>query len=293
MERGTGAGAGVGAFGDFSSPQESHWPAGAGQPITANSEPPQTKKQSQSLDPACRATNQPTAVPAMEARQPAGNCRAASFPLLQGARGPIIASMSEPPNPPDVGGARGYWRKALLDFGDFLVAKKVAARGETFRQSPPMNPKPNGSQKPWTRPAPGRRIVPDAVPKRRHHSPPAMAKPSRQSLSPSAAPSAARNRRELSDRCLEATAGRVSTRPVGRGWSEGTGESRRCGRALCDFSSPQESPLARRGETRPITANRSTPKQRKGKDQALDPGLRRGDESCPDAVPETKALDAQ
>ena len=66
-------------------------------------------------------------------------------------------------------------------------------------------------------------------PKRRHHSPPAMAKPSRQWPSPSAAPSAARGRRELSRRCLSPP-GRVSTRPAGRGWSEGTGASRRCGR---------------------------------------------------------------
>ena len=65
--------------------------------------------------------------------------------------------------------------------------------------------------------------------KRRHDHPPAMAKPSRQWPSPSAAPSAARGRRDLSRRCLSPP-GRVSTRPAERGWSEGIGASRRCGR---------------------------------------------------------------
>ena len=88
----------------------------------------------------------------------------------------------------------------------------------------------------------------------------AMAKPSRQQPSPSAAPSAARGRRELSRRCLSPR-GRVSTRPAGRGWSEGTGASRRCGRgaSLSIFLVATRKMVARRGETRPITASRKTP----------------------------------
>ena len=43
--------------------------------------------------------------------------------------------------------------------------------------------------------------------------------------------------------------------------------------------------VARRGETRPIIANRKHPKTKRQRSKALDPGLRRGDESCPDAVP--------
>ena len=242
-----------------------------------------------------------------------------------------------------------------------------------------------------------------------------MAKSSRQ-FSPSAAPSGARGRRELSRRCLSPP-GRVSTRPVERGWSEGNGASRRCGRgrffgyflvatrkslarrgetrpiianrrhpenrtAKTKSPGPRPSPgrrilsggrasssgtarrrqwrsraggafpfcsaecsprpagivasmseparasfdatrrarverghrlsrrcgrgrffgdflvatrksLARRGETRPIIANRKHPKTKRQRSKALDPGLRRGDESCPAAVPETKASDAQ
>ncbi|MCP5241593.1 MAG: hypothetical protein H6949_17400 [Zoogloeaceae bacterium] len=51
--------------------------------------------------------------------------------------------------------------------------------------------------------------------------------------------------------------------------------------------------LARRGETRPITADSQHSTNKKAKSEALDPGLRRGDESCPNAAPETKAPDAQ
>ena len=87
--------------------------------------------------------------------------------------------------------------------------------------------------------------------------------------------------------------GRVSTRPAGRGWSEGTGASRRCGRGrfFCDFLVATRKSLARRGETRPIIANRKHPKPN-GKVKALDPGLRRGDESCPEAAPQAAALHA-
>ena len=127
-------------------------------------------------------------------------------------------------------------------------------------------------------------------PKRRHHSPPAMAKPSRQKLSPSAAPSGARGRQELSRRCLSPR-GRVSTRPAGRGWSEGTGASRRCGRGrfFGDFLVATRKSLARRGETRPIVANFQHASKRTTKAKALDPGLRRGDESLPIATPTIEA----
>ena len=86
-------------------------------------------------------------------------------------------------------------------------------------------------------------------------------------------------------------AGRVSTRPAGRGWSEGTGASRRCGRGrfFGDFLVATRKSLARRGETRPITANRKHPKTKGQRSKALDPGLRRGDESLPTALPATKA----
>ena len=126
-------------------------------------------------------------------------------------------------------------------------------------------------------------------PKRRHDNPPAMAKSSRQ-FSPSAAPSGARGRRELSRRCLSPP-GRVSTRPVERGWSEGNGASRRCGRGrfFGYFLVATRKSLARRSETRPIVANFQHASKRTTKAKALDPGLRRGDESLPIATPTIEA----
>ena len=124
-------------------------------------------------------------------------------------------------------------------------------------------------------PGPGLRrgdeSCPNAVPElaTRHDNPPAMAKPSRQlSLLQRRG---ARGRRELSRRCLSPP-GRVSTRPAGRGWSEGTGESRRCGRGalFVTFSSPQESHSpagARPGQSPPT----ESPQKPNGKDQSPGP----------------------
>ena len=69
---------------------------------------------------------------------------------------------------------------------------------------------------------------------------------------------------ELLRRCLSLP-GRVSTRPAGRGWSE-RGTEARAGAAagrLVTFSSPQESRLSPGRETRPITANRKAPTNKK------------------------------
>ena len=120
-------------------------------------------------------------------------------------------------------------------------------------------------------------------PKRRHHSPPANAKPSRQ-CSPSAAPSAARGRRELSRRCLSPQ-GELRRDPPNV-VERGTGASRRCrkGVSLVTFSSPQEShsPAGARPGQSPPTEGTSKPN---GKDQKPGPRPAPGDESCPDAVP--------
>ena len=97
--------------------------------------------------------------------------------------------------------------------------------------------------------------------------PPAMAKPSRQWPSPSAAPSAARGRRELSRRCLSPP-GRVSTRPAGRGRSEGTGESRRCGRAfLSTFLVATRKEVARRARPGQSPPRPKAPRDQTAKDQ--------------------------
>ena len=85
-------------------------------------------------------------------------------------------------------------------------------------------------------------------------------------------------------------AGRVSTRPADCGRSEGTGESRRCGRgAFASFLCRHKKGGRPPGETRPITANRRHPKIEAARIKTLDPGLRRGDESWPAAEPELAA----
>ena len=77
----------------------------------------------------------------------------------------------------------------------------------------------------------------------------------------------------------------VSTRPAGRGWSEGTGASGAAAGALFgDFSSPPRKSLARRGETRQSPPTEGTHQDRSSKDQGTGPrpapGRRIVPESC-------------
>ena len=86
---------------------------------------------------------------------------------------------------------------------------------------------------------------------------------------PSAAPSAARGRRELSRRCLSPP-GRVSTRPAGRRWSEAPAKpALRQGAFFIHLSCRHKKDGRLPGETRPITANRRHLENRSSKDQRL------------------------
>ena len=80
---------------------------------------------------------------------------------------------------------------------------------------------------------------------------------------------------------LSEPAGRVSTRPAGRGRSEGTGEAGGAagGVSLSTFLVATRKVVARRGETRPIIFNRRQAPDRTAKNKTPAPGVRRGDES--------------
>ena len=111
---------------------------------------------------------------------------------------------------------------------------------------------------------------------------------SRAGSSPSAAPSAARGRRELSRRCLSPP-GRVSTRPAGRGGARaparaGAGAGRFI-HLLCRHKkygrSPGRDPAnRRRTEGKPRTKN--------SKDQLPDPVGAGATNSCPNAAPQNE-----
>ena len=238
---------GRGVYPPFLSPQERWSPAGArpGQspPTEGN---PRTKQQGSKPGPrpapgrrmvsGCRARNEGTT--------PAGNGEAepaTAFPSAAPSAACVRRELSRRflrPARASFDATRRAWVERghrqsrrcgrALSLSIFLVAtRKMVAPGETRpitadRRQPET--KQQGS-KAWTPACAGatnRARMP--CPKRRPYTPPAMAKPSRQQPSPSAAPSAARGRRELSRRCLSPP-GRVSTRPAGRGWSEGTGEA--------------------------------------------------------------------
>ena len=164
-------------------------------------------------------------------------------------------------DPPGVGGARAPARAGAAA-GAVLVTfsspQKVTRPPGRASQSSPTESTQNQTAKIKTL-DPGLRrgdeSCPDAVPKRRHHSPPAMAKPSRQ-RSPSAAPSAARGRRRLSRRCLSPQGGFDATRRAGGSERHQREPALRQGASLVTFSSPQESHSPAGGDTRPITANR-------------------------------------
>ena len=119
------------------------------------------------------------------------------------------------------------------------------------------------SQRHWTPAcagAPNRYRPP--CPRSRHDNPPAMAKPSRQ-FSPSAAPSGARGRRELSRRCLSPQ-GEFRRDPPDAGGARAPARAGAAagGASLSIFLVATRNMVARRGETRPITANRRQPENR-------------------------------
>ena len=118
---------------------------------------------------------------------------------------------------------RGHRREPALRQGAFPTLSPQESHGRRGETRPitanrrhPKNEAKDQGLDPACAGATNRSRMP--CPKRRHRTPPAMAKPSRQQPSPSAARGSPWS--ELSRRCLSPP-GRVSTRPAGRGWSEG------------------------------------------------------------------------
>ena len=176
--------------------------------------------------------------------------------------------------------ARGHRREPALRQGRFLTIFLVAtrrwspagARPANHRQPTAPHKHDKGSRA-WTPAFAGRRIVPECRARTgdTDDNLPAMAKPSRQWPSPSAAPSAARGR------CRVA---RSMSEPVRASFDA----TRRTFVLYPSFLSPQRKMVAQ-GETRPITANRRHPKIEAARIKTLDPGLRRATNRVPDAAP--------
>ena len=193
--------------------------------------------------------------------------------------GGIVASMSEPvrasfDDPPRRGLLRAPARAGALRnmffLSTFLVAtRKMVARRARPGQSPPTEARHQAKRRTGPRPAPGRRIVTD-----RHAHGKHPASNGQAGSSPFCGAERSREQ-ELSRRC-RAREGefRRDRRPEGK-------PALRQGRFFIHLSlSPQE-------DGRPpgaaITANRKHVTINTPKTKALDPGLRRGDESLPDA----------
>ena len=168
-----------------------------------------------------------------------------AFPFCSAERSPrpagIVASMSEPAGrvstrPAGRGWSEGTGASRRCGRGASLVTfsspqESHSPAGARPGQSPPTESTQNQTAKiktldPACAGATNRVRMP--CPKRRHHSPPAMAKPSRRCFPFCSAECSPRPAGIVAS--MSEPAGRVSTRPAGRGWSEGTGASRRCGR---------------------------------------------------------------
>ena len=276
VERGTGAGAAAGRFFIHLScrHKKDGRPGGRDPPITADRRHPRTggprPAPGRRIVSGCRARdNRQRTPPAMakpSRQQPSLLQRRA-----QPAAGGIVASMSGPPGrvstrPAGRGWARAPAKPALRQgrfYPSFLSPQeRWSPAGARPDQSADRRQPENQTARINTgpRPAPGRRIVSRMPrPRQRQRTPPAMAKPSRQWLSPSAAPSAARGRRELSRRCLSPP-GRVSTRPAGRGGARAPAKpALRRGAFLSIFLVATRKMVARQGETRPTGADRRQP----------------------------------
>ena len=195
------------------SPQERWSPAGARPaPITASRNPACTANQSKPNKDQTPSTGPRPAPGRRIVRMPCPKRRRYTPPAMA-KPSRQWPSLLQRRAQPAAGGTGPALRQGVF-YPSFL--RRGGESLKTERQRPP-GPRPaRGDDR-------GRR--------RAHDTPPAMAKPSRQWPSLLQAPSAARGRRELSRRCLSPP-GRVSTRPAGRGWSEGTGASRRCGRGV-------------------------------------------------------------
>ena len=168
-------------------------------------------------------------------------------------------------DPPGAGGARALARAGAAA-GALLFA--LLSLSPQKRQRSPAGAKTMPCQSPPTEGTPGTRTarikldpacagatnrVRTPCPKRRHHSPPAMAKPSRQRfplLQRRVQPATG----GVSRRCLSPP-GRVSTRPAGRGWNEGTGKAGAAAGCFIHLSCRHKKDGRPPGRDRPITAN--------------------------------------
>ena len=138
----------------------------------------------------------------------------------------------------------------------------MVAAGARPGQSPPTegNPRTEAARikGPGPRPAPGRRIVPGCRALNEGTTARRQWRSRAGNAFPSAAPSAARDRRELSRRCLSPRASFDATRRTRV--ERGHRRSRRCGRGRFPLSCRHKKDGRPPGETRPITANRRHPR---------------------------------